>query len=271
MQDAHFRALDDIGIRVPKSLPLPPDPALVEIIDRLAGLTRGAGIVMAAAEIAADPSPATRLRTILGLLQQLVFGRAQQTLDEALADIPVLGCRSGCAHCCYQSVEATIPEAILAALQLADPADPRRRALLETADAVQGLAESERRRTGRPCSFLVENRCSIYDNRPLMCRAFLAVDAEDCRAANVSAFAGLGETDIRHFPGVQFFLLGDQAGMRGICKDMGLQHDLVELTQAVATILRDPSIVDRWLAGETVFGPETLEAQPPASAAAASP
>ncbi len=261
-EEEHFRHVDDIGIRLPKSLPTPVEPEIAQTVARLAGITRGAGIVMAAQEIAKDPSPGNRLRTVLGLLKLLVFGRAQQTIDQAVAGIPKLGCRSGCAHCCYQHVETTIPEAILAAAHIADTADPRYARILDTADALRGLSESERRRTGRPCPFLVLESCSIYEDRPLACRAMLAVDPEECRASNESAFAGKGDLPTTHFPFVYYFLLGDQAGLRGICKDMGLQHDLVELTQAVAAILRDPGLIDRWIAGEHVFEPATLEKTP---------
>jgi Fe-S-cluster containining protein len=248
-----FRAVDDIGVRAPQSMPMPLDPELEAVVKRLAGVTRGAGIVMAAREIAADPS--STLRTVLALLKMLVYGRAQQTIDEVTANAPKLGCKSGCAWCCYRSVEATIPEAILVALQLADPGDPRRARILAHAAQFRGLDESERRRTGKPCALLVDNRCSVFDDRPLMCRAIMASDGEQCRAAHVASLMGK-ESPIEVFAYAHYFMLGDQAGMRGILRDMGLQDDLVELTQAVAAILDDPGLVDRWLARQRVFGPE---------------
>jgi Fe-S-cluster containining protein len=256
-QEAPFRSVEDIGIRVPVSMP-EIDPAIEQTVARLAGITRGAGIVMAAQEIAADPN--SGLRTVLALLKLLVYGRAQHTLDEITSIAPKLGCKSGCAYCCYQNVEVTIPEAILVAAHLTDPADPRRGKVAETAAAVRDLDDNERRRTGRPCPLLVANKCSIYDDRPLMCRSMLAVEAEQCRAAHVAATTS-GETlPVEYFVTAQYFMLGDQAGLRGILKDMNLQYDLVELNQAVAAILRDPTLVDRWLAGERVFGPELIRA-----------
>lgn len=251
----HFRAVDDIGIRVPPSLPTI-EPEVEEIVARLAGITRGAGIVMAAQEIAADPSSA--LRTVLGILKLLVFGRAQQTIDEVTANAPKLGCKDGCAYCCYQSVEVTIPEAILVAAHLADTADPRRATVIETARALRSLSEPERRRTGRPCPLLVSGKCSVYDDRPLMCRGLYAAESAQCRAAHVAAITGSADAQVEIFPLAQYFVLGDQAGLRGILKDMRLQYDLVELTQAVAAFLEDPGLIDRWLAGETIFGPEMV-------------
>lgn len=252
--DLPFRAIDDIGVRVPPGVTLPAE--LESTVKHLAGLTRGTGIVMAAKAVAADPTPAGTLRTVLSLLKALVFGRAQQTIDEVVADAPKLACKSGCAWCCYQSIEATIPEAILVAIELGAPHDPRRAAVLANAQAFRGLGEGERRRTGKPCALLVDKSCSVYENRPLMCRAMMAGDADQCRAAHQAAVAGKPDLPVELFLFAQYFILGDQAGMRGILRDMGLQDDLVELTQAVAAILGDPGIVDRWLAGERVFGPE---------------
>ncbi len=249
-----FRAIDDIGVRLPYGLPQPVDADIKTMVRQMAGVTRGAGLVMAANEIAADPSSA--LRTILALLKLLVFGRAQQTINEVIATAPKLGCKSGCAWCCYQSVEVTIPEAILVAAQLADPNDPRRRRILENAASFRALSERDRRRTGKPCALLgADNRCSVYDDRPLLCRAMMASDAEGCHKAHAAALEGK-DAPIDVFLYAQYFILGDQAGMRGILRDMGLQDDLVELTQAVAALIEDPGLIDRWLDREQIFGPE---------------
>jgi Fe-S-cluster containining protein len=256
---AMFRAVDDIGVRVPLGITQPVDAELKALIERLAGVTRGAGIVMAAQEIAADP--AGTLKTVLGLLKFLVFARAEQTIDEVTANAPRLGCKSGCAWCCHQSVEVTIPEAILVAGELGDPADPRRQAVLDSAAQFRGRSLIERYRARSPCALLVDNRCSVYGNRPLMCRGMMATDASVCHASHLAALEGK-DLPVELFAVAQYFILGDQAGLRGILKDMGLQHDLVDMTQAVAAILRDPGIIDRWLAHEPAFGPEMVVSEP---------
>jgi Fe-S-cluster containining protein len=250
----HFRAVDDIGIRLPQSLP-EVEPDVEALVARLAGITRGAGIVMAAQEIAADPTSA--LRTVLGILKLLVFGRAQQTIDEVTANAPKLGCKDGCAYCCYQNVEVTIPEAILVAAHLGDAADPRRAKVLETARDLKGKSDETRLRSGAACPMLVDGKCSVYDDRPLMCRSVFAIESEQCRRAHLAAIQGR-KVPIEFFGLAQYYILGDQAGLRGILKDMRLQYDLVELTQAVAAFLEDPTLIDHWLAGETIFGPEMV-------------
>ena len=51
---------------------------------------------------------------------------------------------------------------------------------------------------------------------------------------------------------------GDQAAVQGICKDLGPQHDVVDLVQALALILSDPGAIDRWGEGQTVFAPRPV-------------
>lgn len=262
--EAPFRAVDDIGVRLPQAM-TEVEPALQAMVMQLAGITRGAGIVMAAREIKADPTSA--LRTILVVLRLLVFGRAQHTIDEVTANAPRLGCKTGCAWCCYQNVEVTIPEAILIAAHIA-AGDPRRAAIAEAAATLGGLDDAARQATGKPCPLLVENRCSVYADRPLMCRGMMAADAEGCHRAHDAAVAGQGPMTVEVFPAVQYFMHGDQAGMRGILKDMGLQYDLVEMTRAVAAILADPDLVERWLARERAFGLEMVLTEQSAPAAA---
>jgi Putative zinc- or iron-chelating domain len=182
-----------------------------------------------------------------------VFARAEALAEDlAEGDIPV-ACGPGCTACCYQTVQATIPEAILIALRLADPADPRRARVLEAAEAFQGLSPNQRRRTGIPCPLLAEGRCSVHDDRPLACRAVLSANAEGCRASLLSVLAGRDELPNDYFLAAQYLIRGDGAALQGLCRDLGLQHEAFDLVPMLAALLREPGIVERWLAGERVF------------------
>ncbi|HUJ97870.1 MAG TPA: hypothetical protein VLV85_06450 [Stellaceae bacterium] len=60
--DIPFRAVDDIGVRVPYGLAV--DPEIESKVKLFAGIMRGAGIVMAAREIAANPSEQAQHHTV---------------------------------------------------------------------------------------------------------------------------------------------------------------------------------------------------------------
>jgi hypothetical protein len=83
----------------------------------------------------------------------------------------------------------------------------------------------------------------------------LSPDSGRCAAALGQAIAGSGEFKHPVYSKPQLHGFAFLSGLRGICKDLGLQYDLVDLVQTVAAILREPGLVDRWAAGEAVFRP----------------
>jgi len=188
------------------------------------------------------------LRIMLTLLKAFAIARTEEYLASEAVRSNKIDCHAGCSHCCYQNVEVSIPEAILVSLQVANPEDPRRATILETADFVAKLDPQARTSCGRPCPLLVDHKCSVYENRPLLCRATLSPSERGCR----EALQGIVD-NFQVYTLPQFVALSDKDGLRGICKDLGLQHDNVDLVQTVAAILRDPSKVVRWAEGEAVF------------------
>lgn len=249
MQESQAHSAEEIGIRVPP--PLAGNAALRDLVHRLAESLRAEAVPLAQREIARAPE--AKLETLLALMKVLVFGRADALVEEVQDGDAPIACGPGCTACCYQTVQATIPEAILIALRLADPADPRRGQVLDAAASFQGMSPGARKRTGKPCPLLVEGRCSIYDDRPLACRSVLSSNAEGCRASLLSVLAGRDELPNDYFLAAQYMIRGDGAALQGICRDLGLQHGAFDLVQMLAALIRDPGIVERWLAGEPVF------------------
>jgi hypothetical protein len=91
--------------------------------------------------------------------------RVDEHFGAALARSPAaMQCRDGCSRCCHQrfgvfEVEAHRVRAALARLSRADPV----------------LRERVRRQADDPaalhhCALLVDDRCAVYDERPLICR-----------------------------------------------------------------------------------------------------
>jgi len=245
------RPITDLGIRVLGWLPRPIDPALVRLVADNAAVTRGSGMALIEEIVARDP--AMKLAAILAAVKLLAFGRSDQNQALLERDNSRIECGAGCAACCHQDVEATIPEAILVAAQIGGAADPRHDAILAEAEA--SSSDAAQKLGPRPCPLLQENRCSVYDVRPLACRAVFSPSAKKCNDSLVRVQRGetSSATIAEIYAGPLFMSRGDQAGVLGICKDLGLQYDVVHLARTVAMILRDPGTVERWLAGETVF------------------
>ena len=118
--------------------------------------------------------------------------------DDALAIVheeyhPRIDCREGCAYCCRKpGVLASVPELLRILHHVRSTFD---------ADTVAALAERARRyvsqMAGRsvndfvnesvPCPLLVDERCSVYDVRPLVCRGYNSTSVDACRRAHEDA------------------------------------------------------------------------------------
>ncbi|HUZ73420.1 MAG TPA: YkgJ family cysteine cluster protein [Stellaceae bacterium] len=253
MNEASLRRIEDIGLKRPKGFPEEDAAHFIEYVAIKAATLHSQAMASAGPDVAVGVNPWVRLKFMLEIMTSAMLPQIDRTIAEFAAAPAEIQCRSGCAFCCYQNVDLTIPEAILVALRLTQENDPRRGAILEAADRFKDLDDEARIATGRPCPLLVDRRCSVYEARPMACRSLVSPDSARCREAMRSLEAGEGVQPIEIYVVLQFLCNGEQAATRGLCRDLGLQDDIVEMTQTVAAILRDPHLVERWAGGERVF------------------
>jgi Fe-S-cluster containining protein len=252
MDSLDIRGIDDVGLPMPKGLPEEIAEPFIEHVATKAMALRTQAMALAGPDVAVGGNPWVRLKFMVDIMATSILPQTEQTVAEFAAEADIQ-CRAGCSFCCHQNVDATIPEAILVALQLGNEADPRRDAVLAAAEAFRDLDDDARILTGKPCPLLVDDRCSVYHARPINCRSFMSPDATNCRESMRRIDSGETPLPIEVYVVLRFLCGGEQAAVRGICRDIGLQSDIVELTQTVAAIIRDPNLIGRWAAGEKVF------------------
>jgi Fe-S-cluster containining protein len=184
----------------------------------------------------------------------------------ARAPAGAVACRSGCDHCCHQSVGVTPPEALaiwqhlsstLSSSALAEVASH----VAATHDRTRGLASHDRYSPDQPCAFLRESVCTIYEVRPLACRGMNSFDADLCarrlrdpatRSAFLADPAGLGPSSflepIRAFHAIS-------AGLQlGLAELYGLDMRPLDLAAALDLLLSGPaSQAQAWIDGGSPF------------------
>jgi Fe-S-cluster containining protein len=95
-----------------------------------------------------------------------------RVLREIYASIPDAGCKGLCTDQC-----STIPIFDFE-LERLEAVTGRKLPTMSAGEEIGGLLLGTE--IGTPCPMLVMGRCSVYDDRPLICRAFGSVDGLRC-------------------------------------------------------------------------------------------
>lgn len=175
-----------------------------------------------------------------------------------------VACQSGCAHCCYQSVGVTPPEALriysyLKASLSKPELDDLRELLLERRGATRDLRSDERFSPDHPCPFLQDAACSIYSVRPLSCRGANSLDALDCEKRLHDPVER--ERFLREGSGGRILLepvramQALSAGMQlSLSEHFNLDMRPLDLILAMDLLLtRGQDVIDEWFKGELAF------------------
>lgn len=186
-----------------------------------------------------------------------LFQFAGQTFDALAAKDPprrTIACESGCAHCCHFYVQVTPLEAVrIARLLRANlPPDGLARLRERVHDAytrVRGKDAAARMVLAEPCPLLENGRCSIYADRPFVCRGANSADAAACRN-------GLRNPQSVPVPMYvhqrQVYAAVGQGAADGL-RDAGLRPHLLELVSALKLALEFDDPVAAWRSGKLDF------------------
>lgn len=157
---------------------------------------------------------------------------------------PVPDCKAGCSYCCYVRVEATDPEIFRIAQRV------RQLPASEVSDVIEKLRQRVAERnaggidTKQGCTFLVENRCTIYAVRPATCRKAHSLSVKQCEA-----LAPEIPQNLKLLVDAEALMAGTSEAYREV-KLLASAH---ELNAAVLVALNDESAEARWYNGENVF------------------
>lgn len=186
---------------------------------------------------------------------------AHATLDEegrrALARPGALqpACSAGCSFCCHVHVDATVPEILAIASHLRRSVglaalESFRARLAAHVTRVEPLSDEARWSARIPCALLGEDgRCSIYEVRPLRCRAFHSCSVTPCR----EAFAGCAEAEPVKSPRLERAHDAVEEGYDQALARAGRAAEGHRLEVGLLVALEAPDAGARWLAGEESF------------------
>ncbi len=97
-----------------------------------------------------------------------------------------IDCKAGCSYCCHQSVYGVEHEFdALATYLVKEWSLEERKALIERAKEryaqTNTLSKEALALHKSPCPFLQDNKCSVYEMRPMACRIYLSTSVQSCK------------------------------------------------------------------------------------------
>ena len=168
-----------------------------------------------------------------------------------------IACTTGCSLCCFSHVAVTPQEAFNIALHLAEKFSVSEvgktlEACTACADGYEsaGLQEFSKKYFC-PCPFLKDNKCSIYEVRPITCRNWISHDLEACNVSYES------KNTISVPQNGMIMIQKDLifAGQHTYLDSLGINGRIASFLPLMKQILLDyEGTYARWLAGETLLG-----------------
>jgi Fe-S-cluster containining protein len=196
--------------------------------------------------------------TILPLFREtLAFSQTLISELEASGDSPAVACKSGCFLCCHSRVSVIPLEALLMAEFVAakfsrSQVDELVKRIHRAHDLTQGKTDKQiyTLKTVLPCVFLEGGRCSVYEARPSICRAWNAFDAADCRSAYDSADY---RARVASSPARRLVFGAARDLFQQLSVESVLQHHTLTLCDAMADCLLSSDPLVSWARGDDIF------------------
>jgi Fe-S-cluster containining protein len=178
--------------------------------------------------------------------------RILKVLDES-DDKPA--CQKGCSYCCHFMVEASAPEVLAIAQYIRqnftqEEQEQLMRSIDENINATQGMTRKERFVFRAPCALLKNGACSVYDIRPVMCRAWHSMDVESCK--NDFEHPSFQDTVQVNRMAVQAGV-GVEAGLAVALTHQRLDSRCIELIRGLKIAMTDASLLSNWRSNPKAF------------------
>jgi Fe-S-cluster containining protein len=232
-----------------------------EIFQRLLQLEAAAREVTANA-LSVDKSPsvlAGALRRVTKL-EDKEIDAIQKRIDERAdrGEIANIDCKKGCWFCCTQMVAVTIPEV----LRLADHIratwneeqranlDKRMASYMKATEAWHNGDHSRKPRHVCPLLNADEGACSVWPERPIICRGFNSTDHNMCIAKRDDP---VNDPAVPQIMGQYYASMYSRTGMRQALKKYELDEQMHEMIPALIIALEIPDAAERYLAGDPIF------------------
>jgi hypothetical protein len=176
----------------------------------------------------------------------------EQALDYFQKEDAGIPCRAGCSFCCHLRVMIYPHEAIalfryLGSRMPQPQADRVRERLFANAAHISQGDDADGVRRQLPCAFLIDGMCSAYEVRPTACSGYHSLSRSSCeQSCNDPEHSAPG---IPVLQALEYVRTALDEGMQQALAAAGLSGTRIELQTAVAALIRNPGLIEKWRSG----------------------
>lgn len=190
----------------------------------------------------------------LHAIDMLMNKRRQELVQINQTGKPLIACKEGCHHCCYQRVTAnpcqvfTLTQSMKLGLRKAD-FEELKQIIHESARLSQPLTDDQWESTRIGCPLLIQGSCAGYNLRPTACRGYNSTSESACKD-KLDKIGDRVQIDIIERAIASLYELYFTSKLASI----GIDSRQLELIAGLDTALQTPDALKRWLAGDmTLF------------------
>jgi Fe-S-cluster containining protein len=166
-------------------------------------------------------------------------------------------CSAGCSFCCRTTrlylapVEVLLIAEYLRVSCATEELDNVRNRIAHTAHQVSNMSDEEQALAKVPCALLSQDgRCSVYEVRPIRCRAYCSLSKDKCREAfDTESLATT--TPIDAFAYAMGIAVSE--GLECAVKGAGLDGEQYELHNSLLCALSNKDSAELWIQGKELF------------------
>jgi Fe-S-cluster containining protein len=187
-----------------------------------------------------------------------VVGVIEAEFEAHRAEGAGIACAPGCTFCCHLRVGVFAHEAVALLHYLRTHASRDEAAAIEerivsNARRIDGTTPADHYAARLPCAFLVRGRCAAYDVRPSACARYHSMSRARCEYSYEHPRAmGTPQNSRPALLELQELGAAVDSATEASLVHAGLSAAKAELHQLLRTMIEEPSVVDRWRAGEDI-------------------
>ncbi|MGW8314124.1 MAG: YkgJ family cysteine cluster protein [Bacteroidales bacterium] len=193
---------------------------------------------------------AENLMAAIGQLYDAVDGLLEVFLNRTTLEGKPAECKKGCSWCCHQAVFAVTHEILYILAQLMEGKEEEKQLRFlnranEKSKITTRKSYEELLRFRKPCPFLTEGICGIYDVRPMACRIYLSSSEPACQRDYRDPGDEQNFPELFEFPLRAGRMLNE--GFVAYLKQNGLQVSELPIEQGISHMAGTGMTLDKWI------------------------